>query len=66
LSLDPYEEKPEQLESGGKALNKRIKDIIGLDADQFEKTILIPQGKFEDLLNHWRKEISSGRVPLSR
>ena len=51
LSLDPYEEKPEQLESGGKALNKRIKDIIGLDADQFEKTILIPQGKFEDLLN---------------
>lgn len=51
LSLDPYEEKTEQLESGGKALNKRIKDIIGLDADQFEKTILIPQGKFEDLLN---------------
>lgn len=40
--------------------NAKIKKFIGWKPE-------IPTKKmFEDLLNHWRKEISSGRVPLSR
>jgi len=40
--------------------NSKIKQFIDWKPE-------IPTKKmFEDLLNHWRKEISSGRVPLSR
>lgn len=40
--------------------NTKIKSFIDWKSE-------IPTRKmFEDLLNHWRKEISSGRIPLNR
>lgn len=40
--------------------NTKIKSFIDWKPE-------IPARKmFEDLLNHWRKEISSGRIPLNR
>lgn len=33
-----------------KEVNERLKDIIGLNADQFKKIIMIPQGSFQEFL----------------
>ncbi len=40
--------------------NSKIKQFIDWKPEIATKIM------FQDLLNHWRKEISSGRVPLSR
>lgn len=39
-----------------KEVNEKIKDIIGLDADQFRQILMIPQGEFRKLLTSESKD----------
>lgn len=41
----------ESLGSKTKEVNEKVEKLLGLDASQFEKTILIPQGKFVEVLS---------------
>lgn len=43
--------KQDKISDKSKDAKDKIESLLGLDADQFEKTILIPQGKFSEVLS---------------
>lgn len=43
--------KQDKISDKSKEVKDKIESLLGLDADQFEKTILIPQGKFSEVLS---------------
>ena len=42
-----------------KDMNKKARDLIGLDLDQFRQVVILPQGKFETLLTSTSEEKES-------
>ncbi len=46
----PEEDDGTLMESGVAAVNTRVEELLGLTADQFRQVIVLPQGRFRDLL----------------
>lgn len=44
------------IEEGAKAVNKKIEEIIGLNKDDFTRTVVLPQGKFSEFLTLTSKD----------
>lgn len=62
---DPDKEKAD----GARAVNPRIEKLVGLDQDQFCSAVLLPQGKFDQLLKAppgVRVEVLKGLLGLER